>query len=76
VLFGIGNSHWYIGPRYTYFDAQTRFDLPVPSGIANFERDQRIAKGGVVIDYDSRDNIFYPTRGIYAEFEGDLARLP
>ncbi len=76
VLFRIGNSRWYVGPRYTYFDAQTRFAFatPLPSGIGDFQRDQRVAKGGVVVDYDSRDNIFYPTRGIYAEFEGDLAR--
>ena len=28
----------------------------------------------MVVDYDSRDNIFYPTNGTYAEFEADLAR--
>ena len=74
VLFRLGNSHWYVGPRYTFFDASTRFDASVPAGIREFERDQRVAKGGVVVDYDTRDNMFYPSSGTYAEFEADLAR--
>lgn len=27
-----------------------------------------------MVDYDSRDNIFYPSRGIYAELEAQFAR--
>jgi hypothetical protein len=74
VLFRIGNSHWYVGPRYTFFDADTRFDASIPAGIRQFEKDQRVAKGGVVVDYDTRDNMFYPSSGTYAELEADLAR--
>jgi hypothetical protein len=74
VLFRIGNSHWYVGPRYTFFDSSTRFGPVIPEGIHRFEKDQRVAKGGVVVDYDTRDNMFYPSSGTYAEFEADLAR--
>ncbi|WP_259460958.1 BamA/TamA family outer membrane protein [Paraburkholderia sp. BL23I1N1] len=74
VLFRIGNSHWYVGPRYTFFDASTRFSSSIPQGIRQFEKDQRVAKGGVVVDYDTRDNIFYPSSGTCAELEADLAR--
>lgn len=74
LLFRIANSPWYVGPRYTFFDSATRFGPVLPDGIRNFERDVRIGKGGIVVDYDTRDNIFYPSRGTYAEFEADFAR--
>ncbi|WP_321813215.1 MULTISPECIES: glyceraldehyde-3-phosphate dehydrogenase [unclassified Paraburkholderia] len=74
LLFRVGNSPWYVGPRYTYFDSTTRFGPVIPEGINHFERDVRIGKGGIVVDYDTRDNMFYPRNGTYAEFEADFAR--
>lgn len=74
VLFRLGNSHWYVGPRYTFFDTATRFGPVVPQGINHFQKDLRIGKAGIVVNYDTRDNIFYPSRGSYAEFEADIAR--
>ncbi|WP_322045100.1 BamA/TamA family outer membrane protein [Paraburkholderia sp. J67] len=75
VLFRLADSPWYVGPRYTFFDTTTRFDSPViPDGIRDFGRDLKIGKGGIVVDYDTRDNMFYPRNGTYAEFEADFAR--
>jgi hypothetical protein len=74
LLFRIGDTHWYIGPRYTFFNSATRFGPVIPQGINNYERDVSIGKGGVVVDYDDRDNIFYPSKGTYAEFEAEFAR--
>jgi hypothetical protein len=74
VLFRIANSPWYVGPRYTYFNSATRFNSPIPGSIPNFGRDTSIGKGGIVVDYDTRDNMFYPNHGTYAEFEADFAR--
>ncbi|MDR5740001.1 BamA/TamA family outer membrane protein [Caballeronia sp. LZ016] len=74
VLFKLGGSPWYIGPRYTFFDTTTRFGPVIPSGINHYERDVKVGKAGVVVDYDTRDNIFFPSKGTYAEFEADFAR--
>lgn len=74
VLFRLGNSPWYVGPRYTFLDSRTRFGPILPEGLHTFDNDQRVAKGGVVIDYDTRDNFFFPSKGTYAEFEAELAR--
>nr|WP_284504696.1 BamA/TamA family outer membrane protein [Caballeronia sp. ATUFL_M1_KS5A] len=74
VLFRLGESPWYIGPRYTFFDSATRFSPSVPQGINNYERDVKVGKAGIVVDYDTRDNIFYPGKGTYAEFEAEFAR--
>ncbi|SPB14168.1 hypothetical protein NOV72_01417 [Caballeronia novacaledonica] len=74
VLFRLGDSPWYIGPRYTFLDSTTRFGPLIPAGIQHFERDLKVGKGGIVIDYDTRDNIFYPSSGTYGELEAELAR--
>lgn len=75
LLFRVADSHWYIGPRYVYADTSATFKFGAsPNELAPLEKDQRIGKGGIVIDYDSRDNIFYPNKGIYAEFEAQFAR--
>nr|WP_245753300.1 glyceraldehyde-3-phosphate dehydrogenase [Paraburkholderia sartisoli] len=74
LLFRIGDSHWYVGPRYTFFDSHTRFGPVLPNGLGNFESEQRVGKGSVVVDYDTRDNMFFPATGTYAEFEAAIAR--
>ncbi|TXI90501.1 MAG: glyceraldehyde-3-phosphate dehydrogenase [Cupriavidus sp.] len=74
VLFRLGNSPWYLGPRYMLFDSSATFRGNGAPELGSIEKDQRIGKGGVVLDYDTRDNIFYPGRGVYAEVEMQFAR--
>jgi hypothetical protein len=74
VLFRIGDTPWYVGPRYAFSSSSTRFDGSVPQSIENYERTVRIGKAGVVVDYDTRDNLFDPNQGTYAEMEAELAR--
>jgi hypothetical protein len=74
VLFRIGKTQWYVGPRYTFFGSHTRFENGLPLSLENFDIEQRVAKGGIVVSYDSRDNNFYPGNGTYAEFVAELAR--
>ncbi|MGX0136531.1 surface antigen Omp85-like protein [Cupriavidus metallidurans] len=75
VLIRVGDTHWFIGPRYVFADTSATFKFGNSAQeLGSFERDQRIGKGGIVIDYDSRDNIFYPNKGSYAELEAQFAR--
>lgn len=74
VLFKIPDTRWYIGPRYTYLDAKTTFTGQVATELGGLEKDLTIGKGGLVIDYDTRDNIFWPSQGTYAEIEAQYAR--
>jgi len=74
VLFRLDDSPWYVGPRYTFLDSNTRFGPILPNGLLDFKNEQRVAKGGVVVDYDTRDNFFFPGKGTYAEFEAEIAR--
>jgi Omp85 superfamily domain len=74
-LMRLGNSRWYAGVRYVFFNSTSSFSGGnVPASISNFERNQRIGAGSLIVDYDSRDNIFYPASGSFAEFEAQFAR--
>ncbi len=74
LLVRVGDTRWYVGPRYVLFDSSTTFKAGGASELGTVNKDQRIGKAGLVVDYDSRDNIFYPNRGIYAELEAQFAR--
>lgn len=75
LLFRVADSHWYIGPRYVYADTTATFKFGASANeVGPVDKSQRIGKGGLVIDYDSRDNIFYPNKGSYAEIEAQFAR--
>ncbi|GLS06007.1 glyceraldehyde-3-phosphate dehydrogenase [Chitiniphilus shinanonensis] len=74
LLVKLGDSRWFVGPRYTYFDLDTRFTGAIANELGNISRDLAVGKAGLVIDYDSRDNMFYPTRGSYMEIEAQAAR--
>ena len=74
LLTRVGDTHWYVGPRYTYFRSETRFTGDAANELGFGDQTLRVGKLGVVIDYDNRDNIFYPTKGSYAELEAQFAR--
>ncbi|QGZ57740.1 BamA/TamA family outer membrane protein [Paraburkholderia acidiphila] len=74
-LVRLGSSRWYGGVRYVFFDTTSSFTGgTIPASISNFQRNQRIGAGSLILDYDSRDNIFYPASGSFAEFEAQFAR--
>jgi hypothetical protein len=56
------------GLRYVYSDVTTDFDLGnVVPGIDPREYEQRVSGLTPVLTFDTRDNIFTPTLGLYAE---------
>ncbi|MGY6273173.1 BamA/TamA family outer membrane protein [Achromobacter denitrificans] len=70
----MGDSRWYVGPRYTYFKSDTRFTGQGATELGIKDQEMSVGKLGLVVDYDNRDNMFYPTRGSYAELEAQFAR--
>ncbi len=60
-------SPWSVGVRYAYANVNpTLRDQPVFPNLANAIR-TRISAPTAVLEYDSRDNVFTPTRGVYGE---------
>jgi hypothetical protein len=60
-------SPWSFGARYVYSKVEPRLDehAPLP-GLVNHV-DIEISAPAGVLEFDSRDNLFTPTRGVYSE---------
>lgn len=60
-------SPWWLGLRYVYADVDpTLRDDAIFPGLADAAR-VKISAPTAVLEYDSRDNVFTPTQGFYAE---------
>ncbi|HEX4522982.1 MAG TPA: hypothetical protein VH704_05635 [Casimicrobiaceae bacterium] len=60
-------SPWAIGLRYVFADVDPKLrDQPAFPGLADRIR-VKVSAPTAIVEYDSRDNVFTPTRGIYAE---------
>ena len=60
-------SPWWIGARYVYADVEPRLrDNPVFPKLPDRIR-VKVSAPAAILEYDSRDNVFTPTRGVYAE---------
>jgi hypothetical protein len=67
VLGRLGDSNHFFALRWIYLDLDSRFDLgqPQPS-LTPQQRAKRNSGAGPSWEYDSRDNIFTPSRGIFS----------
>jgi len=60
-------SPWWLGLRYVYADVDpTLRDDAVFPGLADAVR-VKVSAPMAIVEYDSRNNVFTPTRGVYAE---------
>ena len=62
----LGNSRFWAGLAYAFAATQVKFDTPssIPS-LPDFQREYRIGGLTPSFGFDTRDNIFTPTRGTY-----------
>ncbi len=64
----LGDSPFWTGLSYTFATTEVGFDAPDGSPeLPEFQRQSRIGGLTPSLTYDSRDNIFTPTRGTYVE---------
>lgn len=67
-------SPWWVGLRYVYADVDPKLrDEPIFPDLANGTR-VTVSAPTLALTYDSRDNIFTPTRGVWAETSYMLSR--
>ena len=60
-------SPWAVGLRYVYADVDPKLrDDPLFPGLADRVR-VKISAPTAIVEFDTRDNVFTPTHGIYAE---------
>jgi hypothetical protein len=69
LVWRIGKNDLWIGPQLIYLDADTSLETDSPPPIFdNLEGSIDNLGAGVVIQYDGRDNIFTPSRGLQSEW--------
>jgi hypothetical protein len=60
-------SPWSFGLRYIYAQVEPRLrDAPAFPGLVN-NTEVEVSAPGLLVEYDSRDNVFTPSRGFYSE---------
>jgi hypothetical protein len=68
------SSRWAVGLRYVYADITPELrDQPAAPGLAN-RTAVTVSAPTAILEYDSRNNIFTPTRGLYSETSYLLSR--
>jgi outer membrane protein assembly factor BamA len=64
----LGHSQAWAGLSYALASTRVKFDAPAGTpGLPDFQRESRVGGLTPSLTYDSRDNIFTPTRGTYVE---------
>ena len=67
-------SPWAVGLRYTYADVDPKPQYANSLGLADRVR-VKVSAPTAIAEFDTRDNIFTPTRGIYAESSWLASRI-
>jgi hypothetical protein len=69
----VGNSLFWVGVNYVFSTTQVSFDAPPGTpGLPDFEHHSNVGGMTPSLTYDSRDNIFTPTKGTYVEATAGL----
>jgi len=72
LQFRLWDSNFFAGVGYTFIDTQNKFRLSadnLPPNLPEVSFDSRSAALNVMLNYDSRDNLFTPSKGIAGEIK-------
>jgi outer membrane protein assembly factor BamA len=68
VKYRLGHSYVWAGLSYAFASTRVTFDAPARTpGLPDIQRESHVGGLTPSLTYDSRDNIFTPTRGTYVE---------
>jgi hypothetical protein len=69
----IGDSRFWIGLSYAFAQTDVEFDAPAGTpGVPDFKSESNVGGLTPTLTFDTRDNIFTPTRGTYVELSAGL----
>lgn len=71
IKFRVAETNFFIGGRYLLLDTDNTFEIPVE--IPEFEGTEfssTLSEATAVLNFDSRNNIFTPTKGFFVELSG------
>jgi hypothetical protein len=71
IKFRVAETNFFIGGRYLLLDTYNTFEIPVE--IPEFEGTEfssTLSEATLVLNYDSRNNVFSPNKGFFIELSG------
>jgi hypothetical protein len=76
IKFRLKDSDFFAGIEYLLLDSTIKFDFPysLPIEIPALEFDSRSASVSLLLDYDSRDTLFTPNKGMSARIKASFYR--
>jgi outer membrane protein assembly factor BamA len=71
VQFRLKESNWWLGTNYLFVSAKNTFDLSaiLPPELPNPQFDFDLAALGLYVQYDSRNTVFTPSKGLLAKLD-------
>jgi len=67
----IGKSNFFIGGKYLLLDTYNTLDIPIDiPEFTGIEFESTLSEASIIFNYDSRNNIFTPTKGFYLDLSG------
>jgi len=67
----IGETNFFVGGKYILVDTDNTFELPVDlPEYSGTEFSSVLSEASVIFNYDSRNNVFSPTRGFFIDLSG------
>ena len=71
IKFRIARSNFFIGGSYLYLDTYNTFEIPVDiPEFTGVEFSSTLSEATMILNFESRDNVFTPTRGVFLELSG------
>lgn len=71
IKFRLAESDFFLGGRYLYMKTDNTFEIPIESPeFDGIEFSSTLSEATLVLNYDSRNNIFTPTKGFFIELTG------
>lgn len=71
LIFRIAKTNFFAGGKYLYFNTSNTFEIPID--IPEFDGikfKSTLSEATAIINYDTRNNVFSPSKGFYLELSG------
>lgn len=67
----LGDSRFFLGGKYILFDTNNTFELPIDiPDYTGSEFASTLSEASILLNYDSRNNVFTPTKGFFIQSTG------
>jgi hypothetical protein len=71
LTFRLGQSNFFAGARYEFMPTDNTFEIPIEApGFSGQTMSSTLSEASALLIFDSRNNVFTPTKGVYLEVSG------